>query len=67
MRQCFLTKPVFHYSVSTDAGSSVRLTGGMSSSEGRVEVNHDGEWRPICNDGWGVEEGTTICNQLGFK
>ena len=52
--------PIYQY-------SEVRLAGGSTSAEGRVEVNHNGEWRPICNDGWGVTEGTTICNQLGFR
>ena len=34
----------------------LRLVGGRTSLEGRVEIFHDGQWGTICDDGWGLED-----------
>ena len=34
--------------------------------EGRVEVLFGDEWGGVCDDGWGLEESTVVCRQLGF-
>ena len=44
----------------------VRLVGGSSPLEGRVEINYNDEWGTICNSGWGIEDATVVCHQLGF-
>ena len=31
-----------------------------------MEVNYDGEWGTVCDDGWNTEETRVVCRQLGF-
>eukprot|EP00057_Strongylocentrotus_purpuratus_P018677 XP_011673151.1 PREDICTED: scavenger receptor cysteine-rich domain superfamily protein-like [Strongylocentrotus purpuratus] len=43
---------------------SVRLTGGTSFKEGRVEVYHDYAWYSVCRDtSWGQVDAQVICNE----
>ena len=44
----------------------MRLVGGQSRYEGRVDVYYNGQWGSICDDGWGIQEAQVICRQLGF-
>ena len=47
-------------------GNVIRLMGGRNKFEGRVEVCQDGQWKTVCNRGWGDEEAQVVCRQLGF-
>lgn len=48
------------------AGQTVRLAGGQSSREGRVELLYNGQWGTVCDDGWNANASTVVCRMLGF-
>ena len=44
----------------------VRLVGGATKYEGRVEVKINKLWGTICNKEWSLPNVDVICRQLGF-
>ena len=45
----------------------VRLIGGFSVIEGRVEICFEGAWATVCDDFWNTAEASIVCQQLGYS
>eukprot|EP01084_Bolivina_argentea_P315316 546256_1 len=58
----FILAELFSYA----NGESVRLVGGASDSEGRVEVYYGTIWGTICDDAFDDRDAAVVCNILEY-
>ena len=58
---------MLHVSFSNCTSGEIRLTGGTTQYEGRVEVCVNGVWGTVCDRGWDTREAYAVCHQLGYQ
>ncbi|XP_023933538.1 scavenger receptor cysteine-rich type 1 protein M130-like [Lingula anatina] len=55
------------YVSSARADGDIRLQDGDTQYQGRVEIYYSGEWRRVCEEGWGLNDAKVACKQLGYE
>lgn len=61
---------VYYFSLSfvtVCSNGDLRLVGGNSPTEGRVEICVNNVWGSVCQDTWGDTEAGVACQQAGFS
>ena len=57
---------MFHNMTAGVDSTSIRLVGGNSPREGRVEVFNGQSWGTVCDNYWNLDHARVVCRHLGF-
>nr|XP_022906031.1 protein bark beetle isoform X1 [Onthophagus taurus] len=52
--------------VSIESQKPLRLLGGKTEYEGRLQIKINNEWGTVCNYGWTIKNAALVCHQLGL-
>ncbi|XP_050298201.1 protein bark beetle isoform X2 [Anthonomus grandis grandis] len=44
----------------------IRLLGGTTETEGRLQIKIKDQWGTVCNYGWTIQNAALVCQQLGY-
>ena len=50
----------------TCVDGNIRLIGGFSDREGRIEICYRNQWGSVCDHNWDDLDARVACRQLGF-
>lgn len=67
---CHLKKKYTFYTLSLlfpYISVDIRLVGGSSHNQGRLEIKLGNTWGTICDDDWGLDDARVVCRMLGYS